>query len=366
MTSKTSDNTRVPLELVCSDQMGQYVFSQLPDILRQVGTRVARPGFFVVEFPTTPISERQQHVDQMWVDQDETGDAVPLSIRNAHLKQFTKAVKHFGGDQVEWCALLFYWAKEHLQQSVLLHLPTILESKEVDRRRYQQVDKEMAKYKNASTFVRTRFQHQVASQPLFFNDDQRSDRYIWKVCRPTVGTLMHMVAMHQRNALLEEWQDVQDISRALQSRMRGEQDCRCYMAFDRKSIVEAKEGDAKGKNKFQILEAAQGTAVGCIVTAHVVSSKDTAQTELSVLYAHVDPDHDEHVRERMLGQVAEFAENFNVTKAQMADLGTEASDRYKKWILKHGSSVVEAATSASKNASQKGSPAPLASSLSLS
>ena len=356
----TADTTRIALETTLDDHMGQYVYQQLSSVLRDVGNHVSRPGFLVVQFPTTHGAQRTQHVDAMWVDATETGDAVPASLRNAHLKQFDKAVALYGGDQKEWCAILFCWTKECVQKSMLLHLPSLLERKDLDRRRHQEIGDAIRKYDSAKTFVTSRVLPEMIRTPWFFLDQQMNNRYIWRVCLPTTGPKLHMMSMHEQHALVDDWSDLHNLTVALNQRVRGDHSTRVYMVYDRRSIVEDPTRESEGKDKFDRLRMTEGTAVACVVTAYVESKDKATATEVDIVYAHIDPDHNEHVRATLFAQMADFASNYNVVKATLSQ-SKATSERYDEWLKKNGSALVQAATVAPRSASQKDPVARLAS-----
>src|SRR5271169_4786398 len=110
------DATKLPMELTLADHMGQFLYRQLPSMLRQAKEcNVDKLGFFVVEFSTTHLSQTAPTFDSFWFDNDaKDAEGMPEPIRRAHLYQLDKLA---GDKQARYCAFLFRWRKEQLQQS---------------------------------------------------------------------------------------------------------------------------------------------------------------------------------------------------------------------------------------------------------
>ena len=307
------DRTKLPMELMLMDHMGQFLHRCLAPMLRQAKEcHVDKPGFFVVEFSTTHLSQTKPTCESFWFDKDsKDAEGLPEPIRLAHIRQFEAVTST--ATQVQYCVFLFHWRKEQLQQSILFSLPDLLEHKDADRTQHEMVDKLMAA-QTVKDFVQKRFARHHKN--LFACDNVCTPAYRWCVGGHTVGNLLHMVAMHGRLSLCTAWSSLETLRTALQELGKG-RDVRIHLVLDRKSV----------HKETQSLEAAQGTAVGVVVYAY---QHVEAKTHVELLFAHVDAEHSDDVCKTLYTQLAEFGTHYSVDHVAV-HVPSDATDLYSEW-----------------------------------
>jgi hypothetical protein len=317
------DATKLPMELTLADHMGQFLYRQLSSMLRQAKEcNVDKLGFFVVEFSTTHLSQTAPTFDSFWFDNDaKDAEGMPEPIRRAHLYQLDKLA---GDNQARYCAFLFRWRKEQLQQSIVFSLPDLLELKDVDRTQHDTVAKQIATH-TVKEFVQKRFLPHHKN--LFAGDNVHTSAYRWTAAGHTVGNLLHMVAMHGRTPMVKSWESLQTLRKTLQELCKG-REVRIHLVLDRKTVLSGS----------QTLEAAQGTAVGVVVYAyeHVASS-----THVQLLFAHVEAEHAEAVTKQLYAQLIDFGTSYNVDRLTVYE-PNEASAAYVEWLKSNESALKSA------------------------